>query len=272
MGKRPASSKATRGASKGKTPINSGSSNPKTTKFRSQYNSLAVIAKGAPSKKASNKEAIKKVAKDATERRNLLDGLNSINMKDSVEVDGKSKKKKKSSDNLSQGSHVTTASFASVWSNCSNASLNEFFQVWNPKLETHKDALAVIAGLSQIMTKSSSSQTDTEYAGLLFKILSSHQETPTNVLTGALLAFTFVLRKLPAKEIIEHFDRYYSVLRELMEQYHNSKKKSLVKCLIRCFAAITKAHPQGKECIEKGMKKKINIAIRQHKVQDKIKL
>lgn len=279
MGKRAAASKATRGASKGKRPISSSSSNPKTTKFRSQYNSLAVIAKGGPSKKAQNKDALKRATKDALERNALLDGLNNIDFDAAKE--GKVTKKSKETrkfvredddiSNFSGDTKRTTASFASVWSNCTNASLNEFFQVWNPNLETHKDALAVIAGLSQLMSAEGKEQSDSEYTQTLFKIISS-TDTPSNILTGALLALTFVMRKLPDSIIIESFDSYYAALKTLMENYHTSRKKSLIKCIIRCFATLSKAHPLGKKAIESSLRKKINLAIRQFKVQDKIRL
>lgn len=280
MGKRPASSKATRGVSKAKRPVQSSSSNPKTRKFRSQYNSLSVIAKGGPSKKVQNKEAVRKLAKDATERQKLLDGLESIDMiehgdDESRTVKSKNKKAKaKFDDNASDASHgtkLTTASFASVWSNCTNSSLNEFFQVWNPSLETHKDALAVIAGLSQTLSSSGTEQTDLEYTKTLFKIISS-PDTPNNVLTGSLLALTFVMRKLPASIINENFDSFYQTLKTLMENHHNSRKKTLVKSLLRCFSCISKAHPQGKQAFDSGLRKIINVAIRQYKVQDKVKL
>lgn len=281
MGKRPAASKATRGVSKRK--IQSSSSNPKTTKFRSQINSLAVIAKGGPTKKKQNKDAQKKSTRDARDRQKLLDGLEKINMighdsdsemnatQDTDNKLKKNKKQNKQSDNLSQGTRLTTASFASVWSNCTNDSLNEFFQVWNPNLETHKDALAVIAGLSHSFSKAGTEQSDLEFSKTLFKIVSS-PDTPSNVLTGALLALTFVLRKLPADYINENFDLFYLTLKNLMEVHHSTKKKTLLKCLLRCFACLSKAHPLGKEAIENNIRKKINIAIRQCKVQDKIRL
>lgn len=273
MGRRPASSKATRGASKGKKPISSSSSNPKTKKFRSQYNSLAVIAKGGPSKKSQNKEATKNLAKEAVERRKLLDGIDSISMLGTTDDNStkKSKRKQDTSSEVSVGSKRTTASFASVWSNCTNASLNEFFQVWNPNLETHKDALAVIAGLSHIMSSKGNDQSDLEFTKTLFKIIST-PETPGHVLTGSLLALTFVIRKLPHEVINENFDSFYTILKDLMEKYHEQRKKSLVKCLIRCFASLSKAHPNGKECIESSLRKKINLAIRRYKVQNTIKL
>lgn len=285
MGKRPASSRATRGASKGRKPPSSSSSNPKTHKFRSQYNSLATIAKGGPSKKTQNKESIKKLAKDAIERKKLLDGIESMDVlgetKEKVQNDqalGSDRQKKRSKklnqDNISitsGGSKLTTASFASVWSNCTNASLNEFFQVWNPNLETHKDALAVIAGLSQVMSSTQTDQSDLQYATTLFKILSS-AETPLNVLTGALLALTFVMRKLPTDVIVENFDTFYPILKNLLETHYSSKKKTLVKSLIRCFVRLSKSHPLGKDIIEKPLRKKINLAIRQYKIQHKIRL
>lgn len=239
-----------------------------------------MIAKGGPSKKAQNKEALKKATKEANERQKILDGLERINM---LELDGrtsessKSDKKKRQvkSDNdgsdASHGTRLTTASFASVWSNCTNNSLNEFFQVWNPNLETHKDALAVIAGLSQTMSASGTEQSDMEFAKVLFNILSS-SEAPSNVLTGALLVLTFIMRKLPSNMINENFDFFHPILKNLMEAYHDCKKKTLIKCLLRCFAYLTKAHPLGKEAIESSLRKKINIAIRQYKVQDKIRL
>ena len=158
-----------------------------------------------------------------------------------------------------------------MWSNCTNASLNEFFHVWNPNLETHKDALAIIASLSQTLSANKLEQSDIEYAKTLFKIVSS-PDTPRNVLTGALLALTFVLRKLPVEVTNDNFDSFYPILRQLMEKYHEAKKKTLLKSLIRCFACLSKAHPLGKEAIESSVRKKINIAIRRCKVQDKINL
>lgn len=275
MGKRPSSAKATRGASHGKRPVSSSSSNPQTTKFRSQYNSLAVIAKGGPSKRVQNKEAMRKLAVDAAERKKLLNGLEGINMidlSDATEEPKKSKSKKTKGDDISEaGTRMTTASFASVWSNCTNSSLNEFFAVWNPQLETHKDALAVVAGLSQILSSKGTEQTDLEFTKNLIRIVSS-SETPINILTGALLALTFVIRKLSPEAVNENFDLFYPVLKDLMEKYHNEKRKTLIKSLIRCFAALSKAHTLGKEAIESSLRKKINLAIRQYKVQDKVRL
>lgn len=276
MGKRPASAKATRGAMKGKRPISSSSSNPKTTKFRSQYNSLAVIARGGPSKKANTKDALKKVAKDAVARKQILDGLDGTMETDDAASasEGKRKRGRKNDDtrsNISAGSKLSTASFASVWSNCTNTSLNEFFNTWDPKLETHKDALAVIAGLTQIMSSKGLEQSDLEFAKTLYEILSS-SDSPINVTTGALLALTFVMRKLPTSTINENFEAFYKILKQLMERFHETKRKTLLKSLIRCFACLSKAHPKGKGAIESSLRKKINIAIRQCKVQDKIRL
>lgn len=273
MAKRAASSKATRGASKGRKVASSSSSNPKTRKFRSQYNSLAIIAKGGPSKKAQNKEANKNAARSAADRQKLLAALDSINLINTDDLaNTKTKSKKKDCSSIaSDGTKLTTASFASIWSNCTNSSLAEFFNVWNPNLETHKDALAVIAGLSQTMSSASTEQSDEEFARTLFSIISS-QETPVNVITGALLALTFVIRKLNPEVIIANFDEYCRILKSLMEKYHESKRKTLIKCLLRCFARLSKVHPLGKKAFESSLKKKIHIALRQYKVQNKIDL
>lgn len=259
---RPSSAKATRGVSKARKPVCSSASNPKSNKYRSQYNSLAVIAKGGPSKKAQNQKSLQKRAKDATERKKLLDGL------EKMDVIGRDDDAESM---LSAGSRLTTASFASVWSNCTNASLNEFFQNWNPNLETHKDALAVVAGLSQLMTDRGTDQTDLEFVKTLFQIISS-DKTPPHILTGALLAMTFVFRKLSDEQLNENFDMFYKPLKDLMEQQHTAKKKTMTKCLVRCIARLTKAHPSGKKAIDTSLRKRVNLAIRQLKVQDKIHL
>lgn len=271
MAKRSSAAKATRGVSKGRKPISSGSSNPKINKFRSQYNNLNAIAKGKPSKKIhNNKKALEAIAKDASEGRRTLEQFEDVNMLGQPNESKKKSKVKKDrtqDDGLSDQTAFTTASFASVFSNCTNNSLNDFFNVWNPNLETHKDALAVIAGLSQ----SIDDQSDTEYAQVLFKIL-SNSETPINVTIGALLALTFVIRNLSADTVNEKFDTFYPVLKTLVEKHHESRKKTLVKCLIRCFASMSKVHKLGKEAIESGTRKKINRAIRRLKLQDKIRL
>lgn len=273
MGKRPASSKATRGASKGKKVISS-SSNPKTKKFRSQYNSLAVIARGGPSKKAQNKEALKTITKSAVDRQKLvssLDGFSVVELGASTKKTKSGKNRDSSASVASDGSRLTSASFASVWSNCTNSSLVEFFNVWNPKLEPHKDALSVIAALSQTMSKSGTDQTDGEFTRFLIKIISS-KETPANVLTGALLALTFVMRKLSTEAINTNFDEYYKTLKDLMERYNESKRRTLIKCLLRCFSCLSKAHPSGKAAFESSVRKKLHIALRRLKIQNKINL
>lgn len=277
MGKRPAAAKATRGVSKAKSRVQSSSSNPKTTKFRSQYNSLSVIAKGGPSKKNEDAKSKKDSNRDAKNRQKLLNELEDVDM---TEYNGDklpesnnsvNKKKKTVKSVASGGSRKTAVSFASVWSQCTNSSLEEFFQSWNPKLNTHKDALAVIAGLSQIMTNEGTEQSNEQYAKTLLDIVSS-SETPKEILAGALFALTFVMRKMSHDIVVQNFDNYYSILKSSMEKYHSSKKKTIVKSLLRCFACLTKAHPLGKEAIERSLRKTINITIREQKVQDKIRL
>lgn len=275
MGKRPAVAKATRGVAKTKAnKIQSSSSNPKTKKFRSQYKNLAVISKGGLSEKTQNADSIRKIAKSASERKQLLDEkINMVEM-DVEQQGGENANGANGPDNRSQtseGTKMTTASLESVRSSCTNKSLVEFFLVWNPNLEAHKDALAVIASLSKTMSESGTEQSNYEFAQRLHKILSS-PETPREVLTGALLALTFVMRKLSDNEIIENFDHFYPVLKKLLEDYGNCKRKTLIKCLLRCFACLTRAHPMGKEAIEGPIRKKINIALRQYKVQSKISL
>lgn len=278
MGKRVASAKATRGVSKAKNHGDSSSSNPKTKKFRSQYNSLVTIAKGGPSRKIIRDQDMKKLAKNALEQKKKLDKLGNIDMvrknSDNCQDNDCSIERMDEDDvesRVTDKTNLTTASFASVWSNCSNNSLNEFFQVWNPKLTTHKDALAVIAGLTKLLHDNGSEQSDLEFAELLFKII-VYDKTDENFVAGSLLALTFVLRKLKKKVIVTNFDKYYSILKDLMEKYHTTKKKTIVKCLLRCFSVLSKAHPDGKSAIEPKLRKKINIAIRARKLQNKINL
>jgi len=280
MGRRLAVSKATRGVSKVKDRVQSSSSNPKTKKFRSQRKSLAVITKGAPTKKLKKDGSAKRAAREAKQ---ILDNLESVDMieHDGTDTPASSKKGSKHKNGVSHegdkgslistGTQRTTASFASVWSQCTLSSMEEFFQVWNPNLETHKNALSVVAGLSQIMSESGTEQSELEFTNKLFKLLSS-DETPMGVLTGALLALTFVMRKLSSEVIVKNFDQFYPILKNLMEKHHNCKRKTLMKCLLRCFSTIAKAHPMGKEAIDSSLRKKINIAIRKYKVQNKIQL
>lgn len=62
-----------------------------------------------------------------------------------------------------QSTYQTMQSFASEWSNCSNISFSRFLKVFRSDSALHKEMLAILAAITEVIKQNGGSETPTEY-------------------------------------------------------------------------------------------------------------
>lgn len=60
-------------------------------------------------------------------------------------------------------SYKTMQSFASEWSECSNMSFNRFLKVFRSDSALHKNMLAILAAITEVIKQNGGTETPTEY-------------------------------------------------------------------------------------------------------------
>lgn len=66
-------------------------------------------------------------------------------------------------------SYRTMQTFASDWSECSNASFSKLLHVFRPDSLLHKEMLAILAAITEVIKKNGGSETSTEYYAALVR-------------------------------------------------------------------------------------------------------
>lgn len=73
-----------------------------------------------------------------------------------------------------QQTYSTIKTFASNWSECSNASFGKLLRVFKPDSAMHKDMLAVLAAVTEVIKQNGGTESSTEYfAALVILVLTS---------------------------------------------------------------------------------------------------
>lgn len=71
----------------------------------------------------------------------------------------------------SQSTFQTMQSFASEWSDCSNISFSRFLKVFRSDSALHKEMLAILAAITEVIKQNGGSETPTEYYCALVSFL-----------------------------------------------------------------------------------------------------
>lgn len=75
-------------------------------------------------------------------------------------------------DTISEASsYRTIQTFASDWSECSNVSFNKLLNVFRPDSALHKEMLAVLAAITEVIKQNGGGETSTEYYAALVSLL-----------------------------------------------------------------------------------------------------
>jgi ribosomal RNA-processing protein 12 len=221
-------SKATKGKGKRWKRGTSSSCNPLNRKHR-------LLAKCWPQSQQSQQSNQLKLTQD------LISHYDSIQFQklrlDNNLIDKKSIDLKDISDeDLSETQSIGNASFASVWTNCSNVSFNKLLYGFESSSAIQKQMLSILAAITETIHSNGGKETETEYFAALMTCLESVENEES--LTAIISLLQMVIKRLPPNIIRLKFSDTSKVFVEYLAKYIKGENGLLVRSLTNCIATI----------------------------------
>ncbi|XP_013779774.1 RRP12-like protein isoform X2 [Limulus polyphemus] len=213
--------KATKGKGKQWENGQSSSSNPKTRKFRNQarskfFNFNPILGNGQLTELSlAQHDALQKDKStfDAT----------------AMDEDSEAK---------SEGGK-TINTFASCWSECSNPSFQRLLKNWQASSAHHKEMLAVLAAITEVIKIKEGKETETEYFAALMTTLETVETE--KALTAVVSLLSMVIKRLPPSVLKLKFSETSKVFVNLLGKFINSNHNALLRGLIGCLSTLLRA-------------------------------
>ncbi|CAM1307241.1 RRP12 (predicted), partial [Pycnogonum litorale] len=133
----------------------------------------------------------------------------------------------------------TFNTFATNWTQCSNPCFNRLLKNWESNSELHKEMLAILAAITEVIKSKDGKETETEYFAALMTTLDTVDTIDSLAAVMSLLLLTI---KRVSKDVLKaKFSDISKVFVELLGKYTESNNTTLIKSLIGCLAVLLRA-------------------------------
>ncbi|CAB0020940.1 unnamed protein product, partial [Nesidiocoris tenuis] len=147
-------------------------------------------------------------------------------------------------DQVSFGGTTTTYktfdTFASDWSACSNVSFSRLITKFRPDSAAHKDMLAVLAAVTEVIKENGGSESSTEYFAALLTSLMTAEYDDDHV-TAIVNLLAMGIKSVPPAVLRSRFSDACSILLQLLNKYSDSDRCSLVRSILGCLSVLLRA-------------------------------
>nr|SVE78053.1 EOG090X00E0 [Daphnia lumholtzi] len=134
-------------------------------------------------------------------------------------------------------SSSSVKTFATGFSNCSNVSFNKLHRGFTPTSALHREMLAVLAAISEVIKQQGGKETDTEYFAVLMTTLEV-AETSEDSLGATLALLGMVIKRVPTSVLKAKFSTSSKSLLDLLGRYIESDNSLLVRSLVGCLGVL----------------------------------
>ncbi|EFX68356.1 hypothetical protein DAPPUDRAFT_260244 [Daphnia pulex] len=134
-------------------------------------------------------------------------------------------------------SSSSVKTFATGFSNCSNVSFNKLHRGFTPTSSLHREMLAVLAAVSEVIKQEGGKETDTEYFAVLMTTLEV-AETSEDSLGATLALLGMVIKRVPASVLKVKFSTSAKCLLDLLGRYIESDNSLLIRSLVGCLGVL----------------------------------
>ena len=115
----------------------------------------------------------------------------------------------------------TSDTFASDWSGCTNMSFAKLLTKFSPTNEHHKEMLAILAAVTEVIKSKGGEETSTEYLAALLTTLESAETEKSLAASISLIAL--VIKTVPRPVLIHQFDAISKLLDQLLARQAEAK-------------------------------------------------
>ncbi|XP_054266666.1 RRP12-like protein [Macrosteles quadrilineatus] len=147
-------------------------------------------------------------------------------------------------DAQSASTFKTVDTFASDWSACSNKSFNMLLTQFRPDSEIHKEMLAILAAVTEVIKSQGGKESNTEYFGALMTTLSDVEleETP---LAATLYLLQMGIRGVPTGVLQSRFSQCSKIFLDILSKYAENENNVIMRGLFSCISVLLRAQELG---------------------------
>lgn len=209
----------------------SSSSNPETKKYRDQAKSRFFQVNLGPSS----------LTTDTLKKHDALQMFNSVK---STRMDIEPTEDGSESSLGSYSSYQSMQSFASEWSDCSNMSYNKFMKTFHADSALHKQMLAILAAITEVIKQNGGSETSTEYYCSLLTTLETiynNEERTEEQITAVLALLNIGIKTVPDAVLRKHFNDITLKLLLILKDFSTAENNVIIKSTLGILTTVLRA-------------------------------
>ncbi|XP_022336615.2 RRP12-like protein isoform X1 [Crassostrea virginica] len=137
----------------------------------------------------------------------------------------------------------TFNTWATSWTECTNTTFGRVHRYWASNSAFHKEVLAVLAAVTEVIKTQGGSETETEYfAALMTALETTESEESVSAVTYLL---SLVLKRVPAPVLKSRFSEIAKQFLDVLVKYSQGQSTSLLKSLLLCLALLLRVQEQA---------------------------
>ncbi|CAG9126433.1 unnamed protein product [Plutella xylostella] len=136
----------------------------------------------------------------------------------------------------SMKSFKTFQTFASDWSQCSNISFNKLLNKFDSNNAVHKEMLAILAAVTEVIKEQGGKETTTEYFAALMETLKATEGEEG--LTATLTLLSMGIKSVPQAVLRKQFSDSAAVFTDILEKNAQSENGTLLRGVIGCISIL----------------------------------
>lgn len=134
----------------------------------------------------------------------------------------------------------TFETFASDWTQCSHQSFHRLIRKFNANNPQHKEMLAILAAVTELIKEKGGEESSTEYFAALLATLESTDTL--EALSAVLTLVSMVIKTVPAEVLQAKFGLVSKLLLDLLaQQTESGQSTSIMRALIGCLSVLLRA-------------------------------
>ena len=137
--------------------------------------------------------------------------------------------------------HKTFDTFASDWSGCTNVAFDKVINKFKATNAGHKDMLAVLAAVTEVIKQEGGKETETEYFAALMTTLEVTQDE--EMLSAVVRLLGLVIKKVPHPVLVSRYSWVTEVLQTVLSRHAASANVSLLRGLLGCISVLLRVQP-----------------------------
>lgn len=137
----------------------------------------------------------------------------------------------------------TFKTWATNWTECTNTTFSKVHRYWSSNSSLHKEILAVLAAITEVIKAEGGKETETEYFAALMTALESAEEEDSN--TAILYLVSLVIKRVPVPVLRSKFSEVAKCFLDVMGRYANKECTSLLKSVIMSLAILLRSQEQA---------------------------